>query len=78
MTCRQRWFKRALADARERRHTMQVFLAKGVKLGEYRAALLPPFWYIAKWNGHHWRVFDRTATLATLQWRYGGKHPALG
>lgn len=77
MTCRQRWFKRALADVREQRQTIQVLLSRGVKLGEYRATQVLPYWYIAKWNGHHWRVFDKAAFLATLQWRYGGKHPTL-
>lgn len=80
MNCRLKWFRRTLRLARERRETWQLILARGVKLHcpytdqEYRAALFNPYWSIARWNGHHWRVFDKAPTLATLQWRYGGTH----
>lgn len=69
---RKRWFRRALADARERRRVVQIMLSRGIQLGDYRVALLLPNWVIARWSGHHWKVFDKAATFGTLQWRYGG------
>lgn len=78
MTCRQRFFKRALKGAREERKAVQILLSRGVKIinrhtqVEYRVIFLGPWWVIARWNGHHWRMFDRAATWATLNWRYGG------